>query len=225
MIRKDQATALVAEFLGTMLLVMTVLAVSTSQIGIGYFTAIGVGLLLALMVFAIGNISGAVLNPALSIGLWTIRKLSSMRTIAYIVVQLLGGYVAFLLFQYLSKSGDYGWTIPDGDFSGQVLVAEVVGTAIFAFGLAAAIYQKMEGTAKALAIGGALAVGVMVASIASAGLLNPAVAVGAQLWVWATYILGPVLGAIIGFNLYNLLYAANSAPAKRSAAKATAKKK
>lgn len=207
MFTRQKVAALVAEFVGTAVLVLTVLSISTSNIGIGYFVSFGAGLTLLLMVLAIGNISGAVLNPAVALGLWTVRKLSTYQTVVYIAVQMLGGLAAYTLFKYLT-----GQALGEGsgEFDAQILVAEVVGTAVFTFGIAAAVFQRLEGASKALVIGGSLSLGIMVASSASAAFLNPAVALGAQSLVLGTYVLGPVLGAIIGFNLYNLLFAATN---------------
>lgn len=206
MFTKQKIAALVAEFLGTAILALTVLAISTSNIGIGYFVSFGAGLVLLLMVFAIGNISGAVINPAIAIGLWTVRKLGTLQTITYIAVQLLGGVAAYALFSYLTGKE---WA-NQGAYDTKLLVAETVGTAVFAFGIAAAIFQKLDGTAKALTIGGSLTLGIMIASAASSAFLNPAVALGAHSWGWGTYVLGPVIGAVIGFNIYNLLFASTN---------------
>ncbi|MEJ0073718.1 MAG: hypothetical protein WDN27_06675 [Candidatus Saccharibacteria bacterium] len=85
-------------------------------------------------------------------------------------------------------------------------MAETAGTFIFAFAWAAAIYQRFNLFTKAVTIGAGLTAGALVASLGSAGLLNPAVALGLRQWGWGTYVLGPVLGAVIGFNLYNLLF-------------------
>ncbi len=205
MFTKEKVAMLVAEFLGTAILTLTVLAISMSNIGIGYFVSFGAGLTLLLMVIAIGGVSGAVINPAIALGLWTVRKLSTYQTILYIAVQLLGGIAAFYLFQYMTGRD---WNART-EFDTKVLVAETVGTAIFAIGIAAAVFQRLNGLTKAFVIGGSLTLGIMVASAASSAFLNPAVALGAQSWVWGTYVLGPVLGAIIGFNLYNLLFASS----------------
>jgi aquaporin Z len=207
MLTKQRVASLVAEFFGTAILALAVLAVATSQIGLGYFVAFGAGLALVLLVLSIGSVSGAVVNPALTIGLWTIRQISTLRAAAYLVVQLLGGVAAFGLFGYLT--GNDTWTNRSQGFDSQLLVAEVIGTAIFAFGVAAAYFQRLSGTNKALLIGGSFSLGIIVASIASAAFLNPAVALAGQTWEWGTYVLGPVLGAIIGINLYSLLFAAS----------------
>jgi len=222
MFTKPKVAMLVAEFLGTALLTITVLAVSMSQMGYDYFVALGVGLALLIGVLMFGNVSGAVFNPAITIGLWSVRKLQSVQAFLYILVQLLGGITAYLLFLYLSGIGDE-LSKRTVNYSTSIMVAEVVGTAIFAMGVAAAVYQKMTGGLKASVIGGSLAVGVLIASAAAtAGYLNPAVALGAQAWEWGNFVLGPILGAVIGFNLYSLLFAVSEKPAAVKAAATTA---
>jgi aquaporin Z len=203
MFRKNKLAMLVGEFLGTAALTLIVLAISHSQLSLGYFIATSAGLMVALMTLSLAGISGAVFNPAMTIGLWTVRKLRTLQALSYLIVQLAGGAVAWELFIYLTKLSGIHNT---GAYSARVLVAEVVGTFIFSFGWAAAIYQRFNLFAKAAAIGGSLTVGALVASLGSAGFLNPAVALGLHQWGWGTYVLGPVLGAVIGFNLYNLLF-------------------
>ncbi len=203
MFRKNKLAMLVGEFLGTTALTLIVLAVSHSQLSLGYFIASAAGLMVALMTLSLAGISGAIFNPAMTIGLWTVRKLRTLQALSYLAVQLLGGAVAWELFIYLTKLTGVHNT---GTYSSRVLVAEVVGTFVFAFVWAAAIYQRFSLYAKAAAIGGGLAAGSLVASLGSAGILNPAVALGLHQWGWGTYVLGPVLGAVIGFNLYNLIF-------------------
>jgi glycerol uptake facilitator-like aquaporin len=203
MFRKNKLAMLVGEFLGTAALTLMVLSISHSQLSLGYFIATSAGLMVALMTLALAGISGAVFNPAMTIGLWTVRKLRTLQAIAYLAVQFAGGWVAWLLFVYLTKISGIHNT---GTYSARILVAEVIGTFIFSFGWAAAIYQRFSLFAKAATIGGSLTAGALVASLASAGFMNPAVALGLHQWGWGTYVLGPVLGAVIGFNLYNLLF-------------------
>jgi aquaporin Z len=203
MFRKNKLAMLVGEFLGTTALTLIVLAISHSQLSLAYFIATAAGLMVALMTLALAGISGAVFNPAMTIGLWTVRKLRTLQALSYLAVQLLGGAVAWELFVYLTKLTGIHNT---GTYNARILVAEVIGTFIFAFVWAAAIYQRFNLFAKAAAIGGALTAGSLVASLGSAGILNPAVALGLHQWAWGTYVLGPVLGAVVGFNLYNLLF-------------------
>ncbi len=203
MFRKNKLAMLVSEFLGTGILTLTVLSISHSQLSLAYFVAVAAGLTVLLMTLALAGISGAIFNPAMTVGLWTVRKIKSVQALTYLVVQLAGGAIAWLVFAYFTKlTGVHN----SGHFTGRVLVAETLGTFIFAFCWAAAIYQRFGLYAKAAAIGGGLTLGAFVASLGSAALLNPAVALGAKSWGWGTYVLGPILGAIIGFNLYNLLF-------------------
>lgn len=194
----------VAEFLGTAILTLIVLAVSRSNVGIPYFVSFAAGLTLVVGVFALARVSGAVFNPAITIGLWSVGRLRTMKAVIFVVAQLLGGYVAYQVFAYLLGNT---WTNAENVYNAKILVAEALGAFIFSFGVAAAMYQRVEGGAKAALIGGSLAVGIIAASAVSAGLLNPAVALGARQWVWSTYVAGPIVGAVIGFNLYSLLFA------------------
>jgi glycerol uptake facilitator-like aquaporin len=208
MFTKQKAAMLVAEFLGTGVLTFVILAVSMSNIGIGYFVALAAGLAVLIMALVFNAVSGALFNPALTLGLWTVRKLQTYQALLYIAVQMLGGLAAFWLFNYLSKTDVES---QDLKYNAHVFVAEIVGTAVFSMGVAAALYQKVTTNAKASVLGGSYAVGILIASIASAAYLNPAVALSALGWgsgwgVWGSYVLGPILGAIVGFNLYNLIF-------------------
>lgn len=210
MFGRDKVARLVAEFLGTGILTLVVLSVQRSTIGVPYFVALAAGLAVALLFFVFSSVSGAHFNPALTIGLWTARKVQTLQAVLYIVVQLLGAWLAYYLYTYfvanpLQPIG--------GHFSGRVLVAEAVGTAIFSFAFAAVVYQRFTEGVRASVAGVAFALSMIVAAAASIGLINPALALGTRAWNfagsmgWNTYVLGPVLGAIIGVNLYALLFA------------------
>lgn len=208
MFGRRKIAALVAEFLGTGFLTLLILSVQRSTIGVPFFVAAAAGLTIALTVFAFFRVSGAHFNPALTIGLWTARKISTVKAILYVVLQLAGAYVAYSLYSYFvhNKLQSIG-----GKFSGRILTAEAVGTGLLAFGYAAAIYQRFTIGAAAAVAGLAYMLGSIAASSASVGLINPAVALGVKAWVLGTYVLGPVIGAIVGVNLYGLLFAGNDA--------------
>lgn len=203
LVTRRRIAMVTAEFFGAGLITTMVLTLGMAQNSAAYFVAIGVGAVLAALILTVGMISGGHFNPAISLGLWTIRRSSAFKTVTYIAAQLLGGAAAYWLFTYLGDTK----LVNSGEFDARILVAEALGTMLLAMGVAAAVFNKYEGGKAAFAIGGSLTIGVMVASIASSGLLNPAVALGAGSWVWGTYVLGPILGAIIGFNLYALLFA------------------
>lgn len=206
MFRKNTLAMLVSEFLGTSLLAFVVLSMLRSQGGT-FNTAVAAGLLLAVMVMVIGSISGAVLNPAVTVGLWSVRKLKTVQALSYIVAQFAGAAAAWYMFVYFTKI-DTGTITHEGftAFTSRVFTAEVLGTFVFTFAIAAALYQRLSGGLKAFVIGGGLALGIVVASIASAGAVNPAVAFSIQQWNLWSYMVAPILGALLGFNLYNLLF-------------------
>lgn len=213
---KRELAAYVAEFLGTGVLTLLVLSVQRSTIGVPFFVAIAAGLAVTVMSFAVAGISGGYFNPALTLGMWTARKLSSVSAVLFIVAQFLGAYLAYLLYTYFVNN-----TLQSvgGHYSGRILTAEVVGTAIFAFGWAGAYYQRFTGAVSASVAGLSYTIGIIAASSAAIGLLNPALALGIKAWVWSTYVLGPVVGAVIGVNLYNLLFVGTAgAPARANAA-------
>jgi len=226
MFGKRKVATIVAEFLGTGALTLLVLCVQRSTIGVPFFVAAAAGLTIALMVFAVGETSGGYFNPAVTLGFWTARKLETVTAALYIGAQFLGGWLAYYLYTYLVKSS---LQPVGGHFTGRILVAEAVGTAIFSFGVASAVYQGFSRAVTASFVGLSLMVGVIAASPAAIGLLNPAVALGVRAWVLKTYVLGPVLGAIVGVNLYALLFAETGKTKVVSAAvpvaKSSAKKK
>ncbi len=126
-----------------------------------------------------------------------------MTGVLYIAVQLLGAWAAYGLFTYIVNNS---LPNPNAHYSSRVLVTEVVGTAIFAFGWAAALYQGYTRAVTAAVAGLSYMVGIVTVSVLTIGFLNPALALGARSWVWGTYVLGPVLGAVIGTNLYSLIF-------------------
>jgi glycerol uptake facilitator-like aquaporin len=93
------------------------------------------------------------------------------------------------------------------------MVAEAVGALVLSFGWAAAVFNRYTVGLKSASVGLGYALGMVVASSASIGLINPGVALADRAWTiwgsagWGTYVLGPVLGALVGVNLYAWLFA------------------
>ncbi len=218
---KKELAAYTAEFIGTGVLTLLILSVQRSTIGVPFFVALTAGLAVVVMSFAVARTSGGYFNPALTLGMWTARKLSSVNAVLYIAAQLLGAFAAYHLYCYFVSN-----TLQPigGKYSTHILVAEIVGTAIFAFGWASAVYQRFTSSTAASVAGLSLTVGIVAASSASIGILNPAVALGINAWVWGTYVLGPVIGAVIGVNLYAMLFADNGSKATAAVAAPAAKK-
>jgi len=200
-ITRARVAPVLAEFLGTATLVSVAL-VLTETTAVSYFIATSLAVTLAVIVLLFGGISGAHVNPALTFGLWTARKIGTLRAVSYVAAQMLGGLAAWQLYQYMTDKQLAAKTVT---FDTRIWVAEMVGTFVLALGFTAALTRVLDTLQSAVALGSAIFVGIMVASVGSAGLLNPAIALGLRSWGTA-YILGPLVGGLLGVNLYWLLF-------------------
>ena len=229
MFKKQSLAMVVAEFLGTAFLTLVVLSVQRSTIGVPYFVGLAAGLTLVALMLVLGTVSGAHFNPAITIAFWTARKVKTLPAIAYIIVQLLGAWAAYGVYKYFVNSD---LQAIGGHYTTRILIAEAVGAFIFAFVWAAVAAQRRLDGVVATAVGIAFALGLIVAAAASIGLINPALALGTHAWDiwgsmgWGTYVAGPLIGTIVGVNLYQLLFVGSEAAAvKATTTKATTKKR
>ncbi len=209
MSQRSKLGVLVAEFFGTALLASAVLAEANAAglvVNKSWFVAATAGLTISLLTLTIGKLSGAHVNPAITIGLWTLRKVETATAVAYVAAQLLGGAVALSLFQYLQNDLIQGKNVA---FDWRIFVAEMLGTMIFGFGVAAVVVQKLNGYKAAFAVGTSFMLGAIVAQTASSGFLNPAVALANNSWSWV-YAAAPVLGSVVGMNVYDFFIAPES---------------
>jgi aquaporin Z len=202
--------ALIAEFVGTFALIF----IGAGAGAVGKVGLVGValahGLVLMVMAAAYGDISGAHINPAVTIGLWAGRQIKSAAAVAYIVVQLLGGIAGALLLRFIlgGGAGSLGATVLG---SGVSPVVGLVVEAVLTFFLVNTIYQTAvrgkAGNLAPVAIGMTLAFAILMggpltgASLNPARTIGPAVATGnySDLWV---YLAGPVLGGLGAAALY-----------------------
>ena len=194
----------VAEIIGTLILVLVV-ALSGSGLSVIIFA----GLAYAFIVYLFGDISGAHANPAFTIAAWTLKKIKWQEAILYICAQLIGAGIALIIlkniagFQFTNINAIEGLTV------WTLLKAEIIGTAIFAMAFAAVLYGKTTKSNVGFVAGVGLFFGLLFANMAGGvGVLNPSVAVGANLLNWAT-IVGPIIGALIGVWLYRFIVLGN----------------
>lgn len=217
---RQRVAMLVAEFMGTAVLATAVINVARSQVGIGYFVAFSAAIALTTLVLTLGSTSGGHFNPAVTLGMWTLRKIQTVQALAYIGMQMLGGFAAWRLAEYFM--GTTLSSIAPKAFDWKILTAEMIGTLVFTFGIAAAVYQKYEGAKLASTIGLSLFAGIITASMASGAFLNPALALANQSWDKA-YVLGPIIGSVVGMNLYAMLFAPEKSLVKAAASVSSAK--
>lgn len=201
-INKARVAPVVAEFLGTAVLVMVAI-VMINTTSVSYFVATSLALTLAVITLFFWPVSGGHFNPGLTFGMWTARRISTLRALAYIAAQLLGALASWQLYQYLI---DKPLVARSTSFTTPIFVAELVGTAILAMGLTAAATRAYTALEGALTVGFAIFAGVLVAAVASAGYINPAIALGVRNFS-GVYILGPLVGGLIGVNIYTMLFA------------------
>jgi glycerol uptake facilitator-like aquaporin len=202
---RSKIASLGAEFFGTAILVMVAI-VLTETTAVSYFVGTSVALTLAVVYMLFGSISGGHFNPAITFGMWTARRIASLRAVSYIAAQMLGGLAAWQLYQYFTDKPLIARTVT---YSTPMWLAEAVGTFVLAVGLTAAITRRFDALQSALTYGASLFVAVMIAATASAGFVNPAVALGVRSW-GTVYVLGPLVGALVGVNLYSWLLSASS---------------
>ena len=170
------------------------------------------GLVIMVMIYATGHLSGAHINPAVTIAFTITRHFPGRDAVAYIAAQLVGAAAgAFLLLAaWSSKPAQLGTTLPSVG-SGTALLYEVVLTAFLMFVIiAVATDTRAVGAAAAIAIGGTVGLDALFggpitgASMNPARSFGPALASGTWTHFWI-YVVGPVLGAAIGAFAYQFI--------------------
>lgn len=220
--RTPLVAALIAEFIGTFIFAASIMAVQGN--------VLFVALALVGVVFAVGTVSGAYVNPALVLGAWLTRRMSGKRALFYIVAQVLGAMLALVVLNAYANAAPApsandmysgaatlfkAAALPEGK-EWLIFFSEFLGTLIFGFAVANATREKKERTAAAFTVGLGVFLGLVVAGGAAAfvngsAIINPAVAVALQaidfasVWPVTVYVLGSSLGAVGGFFLYDLI--------------------
>lgn len=187
-----------AELVGTFLL--TFVVISSLATSFPVVTPILAGLTLGLFVYTMGGVSGAHVNPAVTIGLLSVKKIGGKDATAYIVVQLVGGILALLLARYLF---DFSSALVAVD-SVKVFLAEAVGAFILVFGVTSIVLKEHSADYSGIVIGGSLLLGAAIASRVSNGVINPAVALGIGSFS-IMYVIGPIVGAVAAAQLVRWL--------------------
>lgn len=179
--------------------------------------ALAFGITLIALVFALGHVSGAHFNPAITIGLTLAGKFPFRYVPAYLGAQLAGAVLAALtvLFMYGQRAKEVaalGATLPaDGVNGWRVLFIEAIVTFFLMLVIMAiATDPRSPRAAAGTAIGFTLAAGILVAGPLTGGAVNPARALGpmivsGQTTAFWAYIVGPVVGAILAAILYSRL--------------------
>jgi MIP family channel proteins len=182
------------------------------------------GLIIMAMIYAIGHLSGAHINPAVTLAFWAIRHFPAKDAAAYVCAQMVGaiGAALTLLAVWPAKPAALGATVPHVG-TGAALLYETLLTAILMFVIiAVATDSRAGGATAALAIGGAVGLGALFGGQITGASMNPARSLGPALVVgewhdfWI-YVAGPVLGALLGATAYLLIRMPQTPPGRRLA--------
>ena len=227
--RAPLLAASVAEFIGTFILASVVLVSQNQPIYI-LFAVVAI-------VLSVGAISGAHINPAVTVGAWATRRVNAVRALSYILAQVLGALLALVILsayvgaapQPNAQAMQFGQQAPElfsalDVAKGQewlVLAAELLGTTVLAFSVASSLRLVRDKFSAAFTYGGGMFVALLLAGSAATyvggtAVLNPAVAASLQaikweLWPLMIYVLTPLVGGVLGFALNDLLQAESEA--------------
>jgi aquaporin Z len=220
-----------AELIGTFWLVLggcgsAVLAATFPEVGIGLLgVSLAFGLTVVTGAYALGPISGAHFNPAISVGLWVGGRFPASQLLPYIAAQVVGG-VAGAAVVYLIASGQAGFSVADGFAANgyaehspggyslpAALVCEFVMTFMFLLIIFGATHRQAPVGFAGLTVGVALtlihliSIPVTNTSVNPARSTGPALFVGdwalAQLWLfWVV----PIVGAALAGLVYKALF-------------------
>jgi MIP family channel proteins len=198
-------------------------AIITNSTHQGVLGAVGVslvfGLVIMAMVYATGHLSGAHINPAVTLAFTLTRHFPGRDAVAYIAAQLAGASAAafVLAAAWSEKPASLGAAVPNVSVA-TALLYETLLTAFLMFVITAvATDTRAVGAAAALAIGGTVGLDALFGGPITGASMNPARSFGPALasgqWheFWL-YIVGPVLGASIGAFAYQLIRAPRTPP-------------
>ena len=229
----DPGKASLAELVGTFILVFAGIAAATAATlerpiaGGAYDSvviALAFGLALAAVVAALGHVSGAHVNPAVTLGLAATGKFPWKLVPPYVLAQLggavLAGFATWAVFGGPAREeASLGATYPvEAATIGQAFIVEILITFVLVFIiLAVATDERAPSQAAPLAVGFALFAGVLIGGPISGGAVNPARALGPMLvagdlsafWL---YIVGPILGGVGAALLYDRFVGKTDAP-------------
>jgi aquaporin Z len=196
----------IAEVFGSFALVFAGTgAIVINDVSGGVVTHVGIaltfGLVVLAMIYALGEVSGAHLNPAVTVGFLLARRFSARRVLPYLASQCVGAILASGLLHFLFPSNaTLGATLPAGT-AAQSFILELVLTLLLMFViLSVSTGAKEKGITAGVAVGAVIAFEAMFAGPISGASMNPARSLApalvsghlGNLWIYLT---APVLGA------------------------------
>lgn len=205
----------VSELFGTFALVAIgpgAVMVSARTHAFGHLgVALAFGLVITIVVAASGHLGGAHINPAVTVGLWSVGRFPGRDVLPYVAAQCAGAVAAsFLLGWIVGPVADYGATVPMVPLP-QAFVVEMGFTGILGFVImAVATDPRTPVSVAPFAIGATVFAGALVTGPLTGGSFNPARSLGPAIaggqwrahWL---YWLAPMLGMVLAMHLYEWL--------------------
>jgi aquaporin NIP len=200
--------ALFAEFLGTAALVFAGTgAIVVNDISGGVITHAGIaitfGLVVLAMIYTFGDISGAHLNPAVTLGFWAARRFGTALVAPYVGAQLAGAFTASAFLRALFPThATLGATLPAGSAMQSFVLEVALAFALMLVVLSVSTGAKEKGITAGIAIGAVIALEAMFAGPICGASMNPARSLApgllsghvGTLWI---YIVAPICGALL----------------------------
>lgn len=222
----------VAEGFGTFWLVMggcgtAVLAAAVPHLGVGFAgVALAFGLTVLTMIYAVGHISGAHFNPAVTVGLFAGGRFPARDVVPYVVAQVVGAVAAAAVLYVIASgkagfdavaggfaSNGYGAHSPEGYSMVSAAVCELVMTGFFVFIIMGATHRRAPAGFAGIAIGLALTLIHLISIPVTNTSVNPARSTGPAIFqggwalhqLWFFWVM-PLIGGIVGGLIYRCLW-------------------
>ncbi len=213
--RRPDLRCYIAEALGTFALVAIGPGAAMVAAKTGAFTHSGValafGLAVALIVAASGHLGGAHINPAVTLGFWSVRRFPTRDVLPYIAAQCIGAIAASALLAWLlGPVGNFGATVPSVSLA-RAFVIEMGYTGLLGFVImAVATDERTPAAVAPFVLGATVFAGALVTGPLTGGSFNPARTLGPAVvgGIWTAHWLywtAPTVGMIAGMQLYDVV--------------------
>jgi MIP family channel proteins len=206
---------LVAEFLGTFFLVFAGTGAIVVDSMTHAVTHVGVslvfGLVITVLIYAFGHISGAHFNPAVTVGFWLLGEFPGKRVPWYIASQLCGALAASgIVLGLFGHAGSLGITMPQTTPEVALVLEALMTFLLVVVIFGSAVHGKAVKSFAGIAIGGTIALDALFGGPVSGASMNPARSLGPAIiaGVWSDqwiYIVGPFAGALAAVAAYRLM--------------------
>ena len=204
--------SLVAELFGTFVLTAALLNSGGN--------VIIAAVVVMVLVMALSRLSGGHMNPVVTVAMWATKQISAIKAAGYIVAQVVGAMLALVVVTQFVNAAPVDaltgqvsavFNVPNLTEQWRPVLGELLGALVFGLAVAAAVMGRKNSHESGFIVGGGLLVGLIIASLGSPAVVNPAVAIGLSayhmenFWTVTAFAIAPLVGGVAGAWLYKLL--------------------